>query len=170
MNTPIIVEDYDPRWPQQFEALHSRIAAVLGPLAAAIEHVGSTAVRGLAAKPIIDLDVLLRSDEDLPAAIRALTSLGYQYRGDLGVAGREAFQAPPDAFPHHLYVFPPDSREFRRHLAFRDHLRAHPADAAAYSHLKRNLAAQFAADRETYTQAKTEFVREILRRTRPEPG
>jgi GrpB-like predicted nucleotidyltransferase (UPF0157 family) len=169
MTKPVIIEDYDPTWPHRFETLRSRIAAALGPLTVAIEHVGSTAVPGLAAKPIIDLDVLLRSDADLVQAIAALRSLGYEHRGTLGILGREAFHSPPNFPPHHLYVCPPDSPAYREHIAFRDHLRAHPDDALAYATLKRQLAANFTADREAYTQAKTEFVQAILQRTRAAP-
>jgi GrpB-like predicted nucleotidyltransferase (UPF0157 family) len=170
MNSLITIEDYDPRWPQQFAALRWPLSQALGPLAAAIEHIGSTAVPGLAAKPIIDVDVLLHSATDLSTVIRALAMLGYQHQGDLGIPGREAFMGPSNQFPHHLYVCMPSSLEFRRHLAFRDHLRAHPADAAAYARLKRKLAGQFAADREAYTQAKTQFVLEIVRRIQPGLG
>jgi GrpB-like predicted nucleotidyltransferase (UPF0157 family) len=164
MTDPVLIADYDPHWPEHFEALRSRIAAALGPIAAAIEHVGSTSVPGLAAKPIIDLDVLLRSSSNLSQAIGVLASLGYEHRGDLGIAGREAFRAPADHFPHHLYVCPPDSKEYWRHIAFRDYLRAHPEDAHAYAILKRRLAAQFVSEREAYNEGKRNFVEEILRR------
>lgn len=164
MNDPIIIENYDPRWPQQFELLRSRFAPALGALAAAIDHVGSTAVPGLAAKPIIDIDVLLGSSNDLPQAINRLSSLGYEHRGDLGVSGREAFRAPFAEPPHHLYVHRPDSREYLRHITFRDHLRANPELAQAYERLKRALAQQYRLNREAYNLAKTEFVEAILRR------
>lgn len=162
MPDPVIIEDYDPHWPQLFEMLRSRIAAALGELAISIEHVGSTAVPGLAAKPIIDIDVLLRSTSDLPVVIRKLGYLGYEHRGDLGVSGREAFRIKSDAVRHHLYVCPPDSREYERHVAFRNYLRTHPADANAYALLKRELASRFRNDREAYNQAKSEFVERIL--------
>ena len=164
MTAPITVEDYDPHWPEEFEMLRSRIALVLDELATAIEHVGSTAVPGLAAKPIIDIDILLRSVSDLPIVCTRLGSLGYEHRGDLGVAGREAFRTPPGQIAHHLYACPPGSREYGRHIAFRDYLRSHAEDASAYVTLKRNLAHKFATDREAYNQGKTEFVRQILRR------
>jgi GrpB-like predicted nucleotidyltransferase (UPF0157 family) len=128
-----------------------------------IEHVGSTAVPGLAAKPIIDIDTLLRSATDLPLVIARLASAGYEYQGDLGVAGREAFRTPPDEIPHHLYVCPPLSGEFRRHVAFRDYLRTHPEHANRYSPLKRELATRLSGDRDAYTQAKGDFVEEVLR-------
>ena len=164
MPDQVIIEDYDPRWPQLFEMLRSRIAAVLDKLAISIEHVGSTAVPGLAAKPIIDIDVLIRSSADLPVVIRKLADLGYEHRGDLGVSGREAFRAQPDAVHHHLYVCPPGSREYERHIAFRNHLRTHAADATAYALLKRELANRFGNDREAYNEAKSEFVQRILQR------
>jgi GrpB-like predicted nucleotidyltransferase (UPF0157 family) len=164
MSEPIIIEDYDPRWPEQFELLRSRILRVLGTLATAIEHVGSTAVPGLAAKPIIDIDVVLHSAGSLPEAIRRLGTLGYEHRGDLGVPGREAFRCPSKDIPHHLYVHGPESREFIRHITFRNHMRANPEDAQAYEHLKRTLAQKYRQEREAYNQAKIEFVEAILRR------
>jgi GrpB-like predicted nucleotidyltransferase (UPF0157 family) len=163
MTAPVIIEDYDPGWPEHFKALRARIGAVLGPLAATIEHVGSTAVPGLAAKPIIDIDVLLFSDGDVQLAIERLATLGYEHQGNLGIPGREAFRAPTSEFPHHLYVCS-DSREYDRHITFRDHLRGHPEDARAYELLKRSLANRYGSDRDGYTQAKTEFIWAILRR------
>lgn len=163
MTAPIIVEDYDPTWPERFEIFRSRISAALGPLAAAIEHIGSTAVPGLSAKPVLDMDVLLLSIDDLPAAIRQLATIGYIHQGDLGVPGREAFRAPVGDFSHHLYVCSPDCQEYIRHLAFRDHLRSHSRDADVYACLKRSLAARYGTDRDAYTQAKTEFIESILR-------
>jgi GrpB-like predicted nucleotidyltransferase (UPF0157 family) len=165
MTGPIIIENYDPLWPQRFEQIRARIAPTLGPLSAAIEHIGSTAVPGLAAKPIIDVDVLLKSSADLPLAISKLALLGYLHQGNLGIPGRDAFQAPYHDAPHHLYVCSPESPEFLRHVALRDHLRTHPKDAEAYSNLKRELARKFSLDREAYTQAKTNFIEQILRQT-----
>jgi len=164
MSGVIIVDDYDARWPQEFEKLRARIAEVLGPLAAAIEHIGSTAVPGLAAKPIIDIDVLLRPDAGLAEAVSDLSLAGYEHRGDLGIRGREAFRAPADSYPHHLYVCLADAGEYQRHIEFRDYLRSHPEDMEAYASLKRTLAQEFAVDREGYTQGKSQFVERTLRR------
>jgi GrpB-like predicted nucleotidyltransferase (UPF0157 family) len=161
---PVIIKDYDPRWPQLFEMLRLRIAAVLDEVAISIEHVGSTAVPGLAAKPIIDIDVLLRSSADLPTVIRKLADLGYMHRGDLGVTGREVFRANSDDVQHHLYVCPPGSGEYKRHIAFRNYLRMHAADANTYAVLKRMLASQFGSDRDGYNRAKSDFVQQILQR------
>lgn len=162
MSDPIIIENYNPEWPKQFELLRSRIAPAFGTLAAAIEHVGSTAVPGLAAKPIIDIDVLLHSADDLQEAIQRLGTVGYEHRGDLGIPGREAFRPPTADPPHHLYLHGPDSREYTRHINFRNHLGAHPEDARAYELVKRRLAQRYRNDREAYSQAKTEFVETTL--------
>lgn len=158
MTQPIIIADYDRNWPELYQVFRKRLAASLGDIAIAIEHVGSTAVPGLAAKPIIDIDVLLARSEILPAAIERLSNIGYSHQGDLGIAEREAFRAPSGDPPHHLYVCPPDSREFQRHLAFRDYLRTHPVEAKAYGDLKRSLAEKFQEDRNLYLAGKTDFV------------
>jgi GrpB-like predicted nucleotidyltransferase (UPF0157 family) len=164
MANPVIVSHYDPNWPRVFESLRKPIAEALGELAAAIEHVGSTAVPGLAAKPVIDIDVLLASEIMLPVAIERLASVGYIHRGDLGILGREAFREPANDPPHHLYVCPPSSAEFQRHIAFRDYLRTHPQDAKIYGDLKIAFAQQFREDRAAYNTAKTEFVAELTGR------
>jgi GrpB-like predicted nucleotidyltransferase (UPF0157 family) len=164
MANPVIVLDYDPNWPGLFHSLRKRIADALGDLAAAIEHIGSTAVPDLAAKPIIDIDVLLASETMLPAAIERLASLGYIHRGNLGIPEREAFFAAANDPPHHLYVCPPCSAEFRRHIAFRDYLRARPKDAKIYGDLKIALAERFRDDRSAYNTAKGEFVAEMTSR------
>jgi len=161
MVNPIIVVDYDPNWPAIFECLRGRIADALGDVAAAIEHVGSTAVPDLAAKAIIDIDVVLASETMLPAAIERLARLGYSHRGDLGIPGREAFRAPANDPMHHLYVCPPGSTEFLRHTAFRDYLRAHPEDARVYGDLKMALSERFRDDRTGYMNAKAEFVEDL---------
>jgi GrpB-like predicted nucleotidyltransferase (UPF0157 family) len=164
MMNPVVVVEYDPGWPELFQSLRGRIVTALGGLATAVEHVGSTAVAGLAAKPIIDMDVLLVSGDALPAAIERLATLGYVHQGDLGIPEREAFLTPPGDSPHHLYVCPPQSREFRRHLAFRDYLRSHPEEAKAYGDLKQALALKFSQDRAAYMAGKGGFVAELLER------
>ncbi len=153
---------YDPRWPRDFAALRDLLAAHLGPLAVCIEHVGSTSVPGLAAKPVIDLDVVIAVPDDLGAVAERLHPLGYRPEGDLGVPGREAFTTPPGARPHHLYVCPADSPELARHLAFRDALRADPDTARRYGELKQDLAGRLGTDRRAYTEGKAAFVQRVL--------
>ena len=155
------VSEYDPRWPDRFRIFAERAKAALGGLAIAVEHVGSTAVPGLAAKPVIDLNLIVRP-EDLPRAIELLRSLGYQHEGDRGVPGREAFRWPPGEERHHLYVCDPESLALRRHLLFREHLRAHPATARAYADLKRALVQRHATDREAYQHGKAAFIEAVM--------
>lgn len=163
MPNPVIVVNYDPGWPELFQRLRKRIADALEDMVEVIEHVGSTAVPGLAAKPVVDIDVLLASEMVLPAVIERLASLRYIHQGELGIPGREAFLAPANDPPHHLYVCPPSSVEFRRHTAFRDYLRAHPKDAKMYGDIKIALAERFREDRSAYTAGKSEFVVELTR-------
>jgi GrpB-like predicted nucleotidyltransferase (UPF0157 family) len=127
----VIIVDYDPHWPDLFKELRAPVVAELGDLAVGVEHVGSTAVPGLAAKPIIDMDVVVPSVADIPEAIRRLAVLGYVHRGDLGIAGREAFTSPAGKPRHHLYVCSLGSEELRRHRSLRDYLLTHPDDARA---------------------------------------
>src|SRR6188508_3746065 len=99
----IVVVDYDPAWSVIFESLRAQLWAVVADVALAIEHVGSTAVPGLAAKPIIDLDVVVAPGQ-VGTAIDRLSAIGYEHKGDLGVAGREAMRHPSGSRRHHLYV------------------------------------------------------------------
>lgn len=159
MPDPIVIVDYDPAWPLEFERVRDRAAAALGDVALAVEHVGSTAVPGLAAKPVIDLVVVVEPDR-VQEAVERLSAIGYVHEGNLGVEGREAFAAPEGEprHHHHLYVSPTDSEELRAQLAFRNRLRADQGLAAEYEVLKRELAVTFRDDRPGYTEAKTKFV------------
>ncbi len=163
LSEPVIIVKYDQHWEETFRTLRDEIAPFLNGLIVSIEHVGSTAIRGVAAKPIIDMDVVVRSREDIPRVIEKLTTLGYRHLGDLGIAGREAFESPKGKPSHHLYVCNFDSGELRRHLVFRDYLRSHPEAALRYSELKKSLAGRYRNERDAYTEAKKDFVEKILR-------
>ncbi|WP_261560024.1 GrpB family protein [Frankia tisae] len=104
----------------------------------------------------------MRTRDDLPAVVARLQAAGYHHRGDLGIAGREAFSTPPNTPSHHLYVCAADNPELERHLRFRDVLRTHPQTAQAYAALKRSLAAQFRTNRDAYTEGKTTFIEQVL--------
>ena len=104
-NDAVLIEDYDPAWPNVFSKLAARAMAALGSLAVGVEHIGSTAVPGLAAKPIIDLDVVIALPSDLPEAIRCLSNLGYIHEGDLGITV-EAFRPPSDMPPITSICYP----------------------------------------------------------------
>ena len=162
MSNRIVIAEYDPSWPVIFEEIKGRVGERLGSLAVAIEHVGSTSVPGLAAKPIIDICVVVPTQSDVPEGIRLLAALGYEHEGDLGVTGREAFSIPPDMPAHHLYLSAADSRELKRHLAFRDRLRRDREACKEYEALKRRLATTPGIDRTNYSLKKTAFVEGIL--------
>jgi GrpB-like predicted nucleotidyltransferase (UPF0157 family) len=159
----IIVVDCDPSWSEAFERVYSSVWPVVSHLALSIEHVGSTAVRGLAAKPIIDVSVVVRTESDVPAAIECLATLGYVHQGNLGIEGREAFESPEGLPAHHLYLCPRDSPGLANHLAVRDHLRRHPDIAKEYGELKKRLAEQFPHDIDRYVGGKTDLLLRILR-------
>lgn len=158
----IQVLDYNPEWPGHFAQIRDRIWPCVRDVALRIEHVGSTAVVGLAAKPIIDLDTVIVGRCDLASVVTRLGGLGYQHRGDLGIPDREAFWTPENQPAHHLYVCSQDSLALRNHIVFRDHLRAHPGDAAAYSMLKKQLAEVCGGDIDRYVEGKTDFILSIL--------
>ncbi|MBQ3859942.1 MAG: GrpB family protein [Clostridia bacterium] len=163
----ITVLPYDERWEQDFEQIRRELHAALGPLALRIEHVGSTAVRELSAKPIIDIDVVIRDYSLFGEVTAALKEIGYQHEGDLGIAGREAFRydGKEHLQKHHLYVCPENSAELKRHLALRDYLRAHPDAVRAYSRIKEVGAALYPDDIEKYIQHKSSFIEKIYRET-----
>ena len=160
---PVAVVDYDPAWPLQFEQLAARVRAALGDVALRIEHVGSTSVRGLAAKPIIDISIVVVSDSEVAAAIERLASIGYVHQGDLGIEGREAFAAPGGLPAHNLYVCYEGSLGLVNQVAVRNYLRQHSETAAAYAALKKRLAARFPNDIDGYVAGKTDFVLDVLR-------
>jgi GrpB-like predicted nucleotidyltransferase (UPF0157 family) len=164
----VLIQSYDPSWPQVFLRLAARVNAALGPLVVTVEHIGSTAVPGLAAKPIIDLDVVLKSPTDLPAAIRLLLNIGYAHEGDLGITGRDAFRSSLGEPPHHLYVLIKGADELRRHLAFRDALRADEVLRNRYAAMKRALAEAYPGDRSGYTEGKSALISATLSRKPPD--
>ncbi len=164
----VVVVPYDDRWPGAFREIRAELAAALGDAALAIEHVGSTAVPGLAAKPVIDIDVVIASTADFPSVRTRLEGIGYRHEGDLGIPGREAFKYEDKRhlMKHHLYVCTADAAELKRHLAFRDHLRTHPDDRDAYGAVKRLAALRHPDDIDGYMDEKADIIKTILRRIR----
>ena len=169
MPEPIVVVPYEARWKIRFEELRAQLTEVLGPLAGRIEHVGSTAIPGLHAKPIVDLDIVISDSTDIQQVKHRLSGLGYRHVGDQGVPGREAFERLGKAArdkDHHLYVCRESADELHRHIIFRDYLLDHPDVANEYGQLKCQLASEFRDDREAYTQAKSQFINRVLSQTR----
>lgn len=158
---------YDSTWPALFEAEVARIAPALAAqrLSPVLEHMGSTSVPGLAAKPIIDILGGWHDARDRERIIAALTDAGYTYRGEQGIPGRDFFRRG-EPRQYHLHLTAVGSAFWHDHRAFRDFLRAHADAAADYASLKQALAARFPFDRESYIEGKTEFVHAILERAR----
>ncbi len=165
MADPVVIVDYDPRWAEMFEAEKTRILNALCELNVVVEHVGSTSVPGLAAKPIIDIFVIVPDPATGEKAVEPLTALGYEYRGEQGIPGRFYFgKGRPRT--HHLHLYPRGHPEIERHLLFRDYLRTHPDAAQEYAELKRDLVEKFRKEREAYTEGKSDFVKSIVSKAR----
>lgn len=162
----VVVEPYNTAWKDDFIAIRDELAPALGDLALAIEHVGSTSVEGLSAKPIIDIDVIIESREKLPEVIEALSSIGYTHEGDQGIPGREAFkfEGKEHLRNHHLYVCDKDASELKRHLSFRDYLRSHPEAVAEYSRIKAEGAVLFPYDIDQYIEHKAPFIQGVYQK------
>ena len=166
MKKHVVVQSYEKTWADDFVAIRDELNTVLKDLALRIEHVGSTSVEGLSAKPIIDIDAVIQNREKLPEVIAALQKLGYSHEGDQGIPGREAFkyEGKEHLRKHHLYVCAQDSEELRRHIAFRDYLRNHPDAVDAYSRIKEEGAELYPWDIDKYIEYKSPFIESIYKR------
>ncbi|MGD1855694.1 MAG: GrpB family protein [Leptolyngbyaceae cyanobacterium] len=160
---PIELSSYDPEWPTRFEAEKRYLANVIGRWRwGSVEHVGSTAVPGLLAKPVIDIMFDVKSLEDSKPAIDILVRNGYQYfpyKSDV----MHWFCKPSDAFrTHHLHLIPYESQLWQERIQFRDLLRSNQKIASDYAALKQSLATRYQYEREAYTQAKWPFIQQVL--------
>lgn len=168
MKKEVVVEKYNPGWVSCFKHLKSILSNALADLDCTIEHVGSTAVPGLAAKPIIDLDIIFEEPCERLVIIKRLERLGYKHLGDLGIAGRDAIKLTENASKlisnhrHNLYVCQQGSLALQNHLKFRDFLRTNPTEAYNYGILKMELAELYPHDIDSYVKQKTPFITEIL--------
>jgi GrpB-like predicted nucleotidyltransferase (UPF0157 family) len=165
---PVRLVPHDPGWAASFERERAALEAAIGEwVTGGIHHVGSTAVPGLEAKPIVDILVGVESLESSRACFEPLAGLEYLYAPYLAEEMHWFCKPDPARRTHHLHLAPAGGRRYADELAFRDRLRADLDRAAAYAELKRELAARFPEDREAYTEAKTAFIRAVLAETRP---
>jgi len=169
----IEVVEYNNNWAENFLELKKTLLKHMSPLILSLEHIGSTSVPGLAAKPILDIDIIIEADPEIQKkVIVELSELGYKHLGDLGITGREAFKRKDKYTPddgsqrvwrkHNLYVCRKGSLGLRNHLALRDYLRKNPAECRRYGEIKTQLAEKFPNDIDSYVDGKTEFIVEIL--------
>lgn len=160
----VVVEEYNPNWKIEFEKIVNELLTVLAGKIISIEHIGSTSVEGLSAKPIIDIDIVI--DRNFEEVKQALESLEYVYEGDLGIPGREAFKYKnkPHLLEHHLYVCNKDNEELHRHITFRDYLRQHKEDRDKYNAIKKEMALKYPKDIDSYIDGKQPVIMEIYKK------
>jgi GrpB-like predicted nucleotidyltransferase (UPF0157 family) len=168
----IVISDYDPSWPSWFETIRRHVWPAVEDIALRIDHVGSTSVPGLAGKPLIDMDIVVARPEDFPEVARRLAGIGYRRRGDLGVAGREAFSSTieNDLPPHNLYLVVENNKAHMDHWLLRDLLTEDAEARQRYADLKKRNAELAMGDMEVYVAAKARLVAELLTRAREDRG
>lgn len=169
----IVIADYSPTWAFTFRQLKAVYELQLSDLIADVQHVGSTSVEGLSAKPVIDIDIVIADSKNLKTIIKKLELLGYEHRGNLGITDRASFKQTSDTTPingsvrswpkHHLYVCPANSVSLKNHLALRDFLHNNPEKAKQYGELKKQLALENSFDMNLYIERKTPFITGILK-------
>ena len=161
----VVVVPYDKAWKNAFEEIKTEIEAEIGDLIIGFEHVGSTSVEGMSAKPCIDIDVIIKDYSVFGEIVRKLGAIGYIHEGDLGIKDREAFKYTdkPHLMLHHLYVCPQYSEELRRHITFRDFLRRTPETVRKYSLVKEKAAELFPDEIEQYIEYKSPCIEELYK-------
>ena len=161
----VYLEPHQKEWETAAEEAIRTIKSILGDIAADIQHIGSTSIKAIKAKPIIDIDVVIEDGTRLNPVISALDKIGYHHRGNLGIPGREAFGYEGKDYlrKHHLYVCEKNAEELCRHIAFRDYLRTHPEAVAEYSRIKTEGAALYPFDIDKYIEYKGPFIEGIYK-------
>ncbi len=163
----VIIEDYNPRWPEMYAQEKARIEASIGAYLIDIQHVGSTSIPGLSAKPIIDIMAVIRSVSLVEECVKPLEALDYLYQGELGIPGRHYFRKPVDishtARAFHLHMVEKGHEQWAMYQLFREYMLLHPELVQQYDTLKRELAAKHGSDRAAYTAAKAPFIESVIR-------
>jgi GrpB-like predicted nucleotidyltransferase (UPF0157 family) len=156
------LEPHAEQWHQLFAEEAARLRKVIGDYVVAIEHIGSTTICGISAKPIIDIAVAVEKMADGERCVKPIEEIGYEFRGEQGIGGRFYF-VKGEPRTHHLHMVLEDSDFWRSHLLFRDYLRGNPPAAKEYEDLKLELAREYANDRDAYLQGKSDFIEKILK-------
>lgn len=163
----VMLEPYSPAWADEYERERGRIAAAVGDRVQGIEHVGSTAIPGVCAKPVIDIAIAIPTLDTADALAPALAELGYDYPGDIGIPGERIFGRGSTARTHLVHAVAAGGAEWRHYVEFRDALRVNRTLATEYHSLKVRLAREFPEDCVAYTRAKSEFIDRVLRLADP---
>ncbi|TFG11015.1 GrpB family protein [Candidatus Heimdallarchaeota archaeon] len=157
------LKTYNPKWREFYEQESKVISSQISDFLVDIQHIGSTAIPGIIAKPIIDIAVAINSLENIAKIIEPLSEIGFVYRGEQGIPDRHLFiKGGEELRTHHIHVMHKSHYEWKKHILFRDYLLNHPEEVQKYSELKRRLEKQFKQDRESYTESKSEFIEGIL--------
>ncbi len=171
MNEPIIIEEFDPNWEIKYKDAKNRILEKIGQFVIAIEHIGSTAISGLASKPIIDILIGLHSLDDAKKCIPLIIDLGYEYipEHERVLPERRYFRKPKKGFgkrEFHLHMVEFNSDFWTKQILFRDYIKTHPEALIEYEKLKQNLAEKYRDNRQAYTDGKDEFIQKILEKAK----
>lgn len=156
----VLVVPYDSEWPHLFQVEAERLQNALGDLVVDIQHIGSTSVPGLSAKPILDIAIAINDFEQGFDLVPAMNELGYIFRGEVGVPGRHFFTLGRPR-THHLHMYEAGSSNWKDRIAFRDRVRSNPAKAQEYAELKARLAVEFPNDISAYSAGKQEFIERL---------
>lgn len=157
---------YDPEWERFFDSEKKRIEKSIGEFIVAIEHIGSTSIKNMYAKPIIDIAIGLEKYDDGFKCVEGLSKIGYLYLGEHGISERHYFRTDSDIVKCHIHLHEISNKEYRNHILFRDYLRDHKEDVKEYALLKHNLIRKFGNNREKYTEAKTKFINNISKKAK----
>ena len=160
----VIVTPYQASWPEAFQEAKEQLEKIFGDRLLAVHHIGSTAVPGLSAKPILDILPVVDSLDGIEAFDAAMEQIGYEAKGEFGMPGRRYYRKGGDARTHHIHLYASGNPEIIRHVVFRDYLREHPQEVEAYSTIKEQLARQFPEDISAYIAGKDSFVKAMEQR------
>lgn len=165
MQKNILIQPYNCIWETEFLKIRCELEKALHGTIITIEHVGSTSVKGLFAKPIIDIDIVIENNM-FDIVKHGLEEIGYSHEGNLGIEGREAFKYKnkPHLMKHHLYVCAKDAQELKRHIVFRNYLRAHDDARDKYSEIKLEMAKKFPHDIDGYINGKQPFILDVYKK------
>ena len=161
---PIEIHDYSPKWPEEFKAIGKELRKALGEVALRIDHIGSTSVPGLAAKPIIDIQISVSSLDPVEPFLKPMESLGYVWRKNNGEKTKEYFREKPGNRRTHVHTRKLGSWHQQFALLFRDYIRIHPSDQEKYEVVKKELAEKYRYKRQEYVDAKDPIIHEIMHR------
>lgn len=161
---------FSKNWKRSFNEEKRIFLDLIGDFILDIEHIGSTAIEGASAKPIIDILISLRKFEDGFACVKPLENIGYEFRGEYGQPGRHYFVKGRQVVTHHVHMFEKTHPDFEKHILFRDYLNGHPDYVRKYCDLKKELLGKYQNNRELYTESKTSFIEDVVKKALRERG